>query len=75
MQIAAYIGAIVWIIGFAVLIAYGIVASAKLNRRISEAVFFKDNIYLSENVISLFMIGFIKPKIPINRLFHTILLL
>ena len=65
MQIAAYIAAIVWLIGVAVFLIYSIFAYIKLKKKTSTATIYRDNIYQSENVISPFMLGFIRPRIYI----------
>ncbi len=60
--------AIVWIVGIVVLLAYTIISYLKLKNKIGTAVLLRDNIYQSENVVSPFVLGIIKPKIylPFN---------
>ena len=53
----------IWLIGIAVIMAYGIYSYIKLRRKLSEAVKCKDNIYLCDHIASPFVIGIIKPKI------------
>lgn len=59
---------IVWAIGIAALLIYTLVSYLRLKDKISTAVKVYDNIYQSENVISPFVLGIIKPKIylPFN---------
>lgn len=58
----------VWIVGMAALLIYTAISYARVKRRIGTAVLYKDNIYQSENVVSPFVLGIIKPKIylPFN---------
>ena len=60
--------AIVWIVGIVLLLAYTIISYSRVKNKIGTAVLLRDNIYQSENVISPFVLGIIKPKIylPFN---------
>jgi len=53
----------IWIVGMVALLIYIFISYAKVKRKIGTAVFYKDNIYQSENVVSPFVLGIIKPKI------------
>ena len=55
--------AVIWIIGMVALLIYTVISFAKVKRKIGTAVFLRDNIYQSENVVSPFVLGIIKPKI------------
>lgn len=60
--------AIVWIVGIVLLLAYTIISYSRVKNKIGTAVLLRDNIYQSENVVSPFVLGIIKPKIylPFN---------
>lgn len=60
--------AVIWIIGIVALLIYTVISYARVKRKIGTAVLYKDNIYQSENVLSPFVLGIIKPKIylPFN---------
>ena len=60
--------AIVWMVGIVVLLAYTIISYLRVKNKIGTAVLLRDNIYQSENVVSPFVLGIIKPKIylPFN---------
>jgi len=60
--------AVIWIIGMVVLLIYTVISYVKVKSKIGTAVLYKDKIYQSENVISPFVLGLIKPKIylPFN---------
>ena len=45
------------------LLIYTVISYAKVKRKIGTAVLYKDNIYQSENVVSPFVLGIIKPNI------------
>lgn len=59
---------ILWIAGMITLLIYTVISYVKLRKKIDTAVLLRDNIYQSENVISPFVLGIIKPKIylPFN---------
>ena len=60
--------AVIWIVGMPVLLIYTVISYAKVKHKIGTAVLYKDNIYQSENVVSPFVLGIMKPKIylPFN---------
>ncbi len=60
--------AIVWIVGIVALLAYTIISYLRVKNKIGTAVLLRDNIYQSENVVSPFVLGIIKPRIylPFN---------
>lgn len=60
--------AIVWLVGIVVLLAYTIISYFRVKNKIGTAVLLRNNIYQSENVVSPFVLGIIKPKIylPFN---------
>jgi len=55
--------ALIWIVGMVALLIYTVISYAKVKRKIGTAVLLRDNIYQSENVVSPFVLGIIKPKI------------
>ena len=55
--------AFVWGIGALLMAVYTAFSYWRLQRKVSEAVIFRDNIYQCENVGSPFVLGVIKPKI------------
>ncbi len=57
--------AIVWLVGIAAILLYGIISYFKLKKTVSTAVLLKDNIMQSESVVSPFILGIFKPKIYI----------
>ncbi len=60
--------AVIWIIGMVALLIYTVISYVKMKHKIGTAVLLRDNIYQSENVVSPFVLGIIKPKIylPFN---------
>ncbi len=58
----------IWIVGIAALLTYTVISYLRVRHKIGTAVLYKDNIYQSENVVSPFVLGLIKPKIylPFN---------
>lgn len=57
------VAAVIWLIGLAALVIYGIVSYVRLRRRMSTAVLYADNIWQSDRVQSPFILGFAKPRI------------
>lgn len=55
--------AIVWIVGVVVLLAYTIISYLRVKNKAGTAVLLRDNIFQSENVVSPFVFGVVKPKI------------
>lgn len=58
----------VWLVGVVALLIYTLVSYLKVKNRIGTAVLLRDNIYQSENIVSPFVLGIIKPRIylPFN---------
>ncbi len=58
----------IWLVGIATLLIYTVSSYAHVRRKTGTAVLYKENIYQSENVVSPFVLGIIKPKIylPFN---------
>ena len=63
LQIWIPIFSFLWIAGIAALLLYTVVSYWRLRRKVSEAVILRDNIFQSENVVSPFVLGIIKPKV------------
>ncbi len=55
--------AMIWILGMAAMVLYGVVGYLRLRKKVQTAVCFKDNILQSEQVISPFVLGVFRPKI------------
>lgn len=62
-RIWLHIGAVVWLLGLAVMLLYALGSFALLRRRVSDAVLFHDNIYLSDKIDSPFVLGILFPRI------------
>lgn len=63
LQIWTAIGLYLWLLGIAALLVYSIITLVKLQRRLGGAVSEGDGIYLSDNINTPFVMGFIRPKI------------
>lgn len=57
------IAGMVWLLGIAVLLIASTVSLIKLRSRLRGAVLYRDNIYLSGQLETAFVIGFFRPKI------------
>ncbi|MBE6649555.1 MAG: hypothetical protein E7614_08585 [Ruminococcaceae bacterium] len=65
LQIWISVLATVWIIGIIALLIYTAISYLRISRKVRTAVLLKENVYQSENVVSPFVLGIIKPKIYI----------
>ncbi len=62
MQIWTAVGMYVWLIGIAALLIYAVVSCILLHVRLRRATILRDNVWQSENVLSPFILGLVKPK-------------
>ncbi len=65
MQIVLAVSAVLWAVGVAVMLVYGIVSYIKIRRSMASAMKLEDNVYQSDKISSPFIIGIFKPKIYI----------
>lgn len=63
MQVWFFWGSFIWISGIAFLLILGILSLKKIKVRIKNANYEKDDIYISDNVETPFVLGLIQPKI------------
>lgn len=63
LQIWVFIGTMVWLLGIAALLIYSIISLVKLQKRLRQAVYERDNIYLAEHLDTPFVMGIVRPKI------------
>lgn len=63
LERAMEIAAILWLVGLAALLIYGVVSYARLRRAMAKAVLLEGNVYQSERVRSPFILGFAGPRI------------
>lgn len=54
---------VIWIVGMAVMLIYGIAAYIVMARRVDNAVWIKSNVYRSDKITSPFVLGFFKPRV------------
>lgn len=57
--------AVIWLVGIAAMLIYGMVSYFKLNRRLQTAVRLEGNVYGSDRIGSPFALGIFKPRIYI----------
>lgn len=65
LQIWGAVGTLLWLTGMSVLLLYGLLSYLLLGRRLRRAVLLRENIYQSEQVVSPFILGFLRPRIYI----------
>lgn len=66
MGIALEIGAIIWMLGIVMLLAYALISYFGLKRRLSTATLVNDNVYEADGIKTPFVLGLIKPRIYIG---------
>ena len=63
LQILIPVLSVIWVIGIAGMLLYTVVSYFRIKRKIDTAVLLRDNVFQSENVVSPFVLGIIKPKV------------
>ncbi|MBQ7144396.1 MAG: hypothetical protein IJR65_04500 [Oscillospiraceae bacterium] len=63
MQVWLLIGAVIWMAGIAVMLAWGVVSYLRVARRLRTATRLDGNLWQSEAVGSPFILGFLRPRI------------
>ena len=68
MQVAIFVGSILWIIGVVGLLVYSAISYILLQKKVSTAMLASGKVFECEKIRSPFVLGIIKPKIylPIN---------
>lgn len=63
LQIWAFVGTVLWILGIATMLIYSLISLMKLKRCLRGAVLEGGNVYLSDRIPTPFVLGLIRPKI------------
>lgn len=63
LQVWAFIGCLIWVIGIISLLVYSLVSLFKLKRKLRDSVCEGGNIYIVKGLLSPFVMGIIYPKI------------
>lgn len=71
MQVWIFAGSILWIAGILVLLAYSLVSFLTLHRKLKYAKNERDNIYISSNIETPFVLGIINPRIYLPEKLNT----
>lgn len=62
-DVVTSVAAIIWLVGIAAILLYGIISYVKVKKSVSTAVLFEGNVMQCETVKSPFILGIFKPKI------------
>jgi beta-lactamase regulating signal transducer with metallopeptidase domain len=65
MDAVTEIASIIWLLGIAVLLGYGMMSYNRLKNRIFDATLVRDNIFETDRIETPFVLGLIKPRIYI----------
>ena len=63
MQIILYLGGIIWTVGIAILLLYGLISYLRLRRKVAEAIPYEKNTWLCDQVKTPFILGVFRPRI------------
>ena len=63
LQIIILILSWIWMAGMVVMLAYTVISYLRVKNKIGTAVLLRENIFQSENVVSPFVLGVVKPRI------------
>ena len=63
LQLLVLVFSKVWLIGIGVMLLYTVASYLRLKRKVRTAVLLQDRVFQSENVISPFVLGILKPRI------------
>lgn len=63
IQVITYIASIIWITGIALMLIYTLISYIRIQRKVREAAFIKDNVWVCDNIDTPFIFGMICPKI------------
>ena len=63
IQIALELGGWLWLVGMALMLCYALISYHRLYRKTRASVRIKDNVYISDNTTSPFVLGIIRPRI------------
>lgn len=62
-DVVTSVAAIIWLVGIAAILLYGIISYVKVKKSVSTAVLFEGNVMQCETVKSPFILGIFRPKI------------
>lgn len=54
---------VVWLVGMAAILLYGVFSYAALRRQVGACIKLRENIYICDEIASPFVLGFLRPKI------------
>ena len=63
MQVVAFIGAVIWLVGIAVMLIYTLISYLKIHRKVREAVPYNENIFVCDRIAAPFILGVFRPRI------------
>ena len=63
LQIIVPIAAIVWLVGVAAMLIWGIISYLRLRKKVAPSLLVRENIYFCDNITSPFILGIFKPRI------------
>jgi len=63
LQVLAWIGTGIWILGMAVMGIYAVISTLRIRRRLREAVLLRGNIWICDRIETPFILGIFRPRI------------
>lgn len=65
LQVVVGISSVIWIVGMCIMVLYAVTSAWKVKKSTREAVWWKENIWICDQVKSPFIFGLIRPRIYI----------
>ena len=63
LQILLFVVSIIWIVGVATILLWGLISYLRLKKRVAPSIHFKDNIYYCDDIDTPFVLGIFRPRI------------
>lgn len=63
LQILLWAGALLWLMGMAILAGYSLFSLLRLRRKLKSAAYWQDNVWLCDGVDTAFVLGVFRPRI------------
>lgn len=63
LQFWLFIGSMVWVIGIVFMLSYSLLSLLSFRKKLENAIFYKNNVFLSDKIDTAFVFGALRPKI------------
>ena len=63
IQVITFAASVIWIVGMMAMLLYGVISYYRIHIKVREAILLKDNIWLSDRILTPFILGVFYPRI------------